>query len=251
MSRFVAQPNLPIDAKMVLFGQKYAEILGDLLKNTGIEPVFVPDNPLVDPRLSGHADLSVLYIGGGKCLLAPYLMGTKLSQDLSALGMDIDYLSEQMGREYPRDAVLNVCIFGRQLVCNEKLAARQIVDFFTNKDIKLIHVRQGYARCSVCIVDESSVITADRGIAKALYAAGVDVLLISNGYVNLSGFDYGFIGGASFKISSKRIAFTGILDGHPDKAAIFDFLQRRGIEPVFLTKRPIFDIGGAVPFFEK
>jgi hypothetical protein len=76
------------------------------------------------------------------------------------------------------------------------------------------------------------------------------VLRIAPGAVVLDGFPYGFIGGASFKISEKNLAFTGRLDGHPDCERILSFLREREIEPLFLTQEPIFDIGSAIPILE-
>lgn len=73
------------------------------------------------------------------------------------------------------------------------------------------------------------------------------MLRIRPGYIELAGFDTGFIGGAAFRISERALAFTGRLDSHPDRADIEAFLRSRGIEPVYLTDRPAFDIGSAVP----
>ena len=50
-----------------------------------------------------------------------------------------------------------------------------------------------------------------------------------------------------FKLSPERMAFTGRLDLHPDRARIEAYLRGRGVEPVYLTERPAFDIGSAVP----
>ena len=74
----------------------------------------------------------------------------------------------------------------------------------------------------------------------------MDVLRIRPGYIELIGYDYGFIGGAAFLINDHTLAFTGALDRHPDKDRILDFLAQHGVQPVFLTEVPIFDIGGAV-----
>ncbi|MCD8117342.1 MAG: hypothetical protein LUE21_09570 [Oscillospiraceae bacterium] len=74
----------------------------------------------------------------------------------------------------------------------------------------------------------------------------MDVLEITPGYIELSGYQYGFIGGASFRLDAHTIAFTGTLDRHPDKMRILSFLAKHSVKPVFLTDRPLFDVGGAV-----
>ena len=111
-------------------------------------------------------------------------------------------------------------------------------------------VRQGYSRCAVCTVDADSIITADRGIAVAAESNGMHVLLIRPGYIRLEGYPYGFIGGASCKLASDKLAFTGSLDIHPDREAILGFLSERGISPVYLSQEPAFDIGSMIPLFE-
>lgn len=251
MSGFVISPNLPVNAKTIVLGEKYSNIIANPLKKQGIEPVFVPDNPSLDPRLSGHADLSVFHLGGEGCLLSMELKGTAFEQKLRDFGAEISFLDKKLEEKYPNDATLNACAVGKTLTCQKSSVAKQIVDYFTNPGCKIIDVKQGYSRCSVCVVNDNSIITADRGIAKAASAADIDVLLISPGFVKLAGFDYGFIGGAAFKLSAERLAFTGVLDKHPDRAKILDFLREKRVKPVFLTDLPIFDIGGAVPLLEK
>lgn len=250
MSEFVIKPNLPIEVKSLIIGAKYAEIFDKPLKKLGIEPIFVQDNPSVDSRLSGHADLSVFHLGGEKCLLAAELKGSSSEKKLRKAGLSLSFLDKSLDEKYPDDAALNACAVGNALFYNENTAACQIVDYFTFAKDEMIPVRQGYTRCSVCVVDERSIITADRGIAAAAKSAGFDVLLISQGYVNLTGFNYGFIGGAAFKLSSDKLAFTGSLDVHPDKDKILRFLSDKGIYALFLTELPVFDIGGAIPVIE-
>ena len=37
----------------------------------------------------------------------------------------------------------------------------------------------------------------------------------------------------------------------PDKDKIINFLREKEIEPVFLTEKPIFDVGSIIPIREK
>ena len=251
MKRLVASPNLPSDCSAVIYGQKYAGILQKSLKLSNIESILFPDNPSIDPRLAGHADLSVLHAGGDRVYLAPYLKDTSFAQQLQAYGMQIVYPVIQQGAVYPQDSQLNICLMGQHVICNPKTACVDIVDYLTNNcDLSFNSVRQGYSRCAVCVVDAESLITADRGIAQAAAANGLQVLLIQAGHIRLDGFPYGFIGGAAFKLASDKLAFTGSLDAHPDRDAILRFLYARHVEPVFLSQEPLFDIGSAIPVFE-
>lgn len=219
-------------SRVFAIGEKYRERLEGPLAALGICTFWLPDNPNVDPRLSGHADLMLLDLGGGRVLT--YL------DSLQDIGLEVVKIEGQ-GRVYPDDARLCACVVGRFCIHDFRISDPHITGF------ERIQVRQGYARCSTCVVDEGSIITSDAGIAKAAARHGIDVLGIRPGYIELEGFDTGFIGGASFKISSGRMAFTGRLDSHPDRGRIEDFLRERGVEPVYLTDSPAFDIGSAVP----
>ena len=247
----VEKPNLPEMAECILIGEKYSELLRKPLENLGINPLFVPDNNYIDTRLSGHADLSVLHVGGNRLWLAPYLRGSQFSEQLIAMGFLLDYPNIQQSAVYPGDAQLNVCICGRYAICNPAVVPKTIVEFLTSTGFNVAACRQGYAKCSVCVVDEGSIITADRGIEAVAREAGLDVLLIEPGFIALDGFQYGFIGGAAFKISRSKLVFTGTLDNYKSKNVILSFLERRQVEPIYLTNRPVFDIGSGLPISEK
>lgn len=251
MMRFVETPNLPVCASTVIIGEKYCNILQNGVGKLGINILSMPDNPYVDARLSGHADLSVLHLGGDRLLLAPYLKRSSFSQQLEDRGFDIRFADIEQSALYPNDAQMNVCILGDKVIYNPKTVPDTIVKCLTTDDRAVqISSRQGYSRCSVCVVSDNAIITADEGICRSAEAHGVDVLKIRPGYIDLPGFDYGFIGGASFKISDTKLEFTGRLDKHPDAERIIDFASLHNVDIVYITDNPVFDIGGAVPITE-
>lgn len=252
MTHFVRDPNLPRAASIVLIGEKYAEKLEKQLSLLGYNTVFVPDNPFVDPRLAGHADLSVLHAGGERVYLAPFLKGSSFAARLVSLGADLRYPDIIQGGVYPEDAQLNLRIAGKRVFYSRGRSANEIVEYLTKQgSFELLHSRQGYSGCSTCAVDANSIITSDAGIFRAAADSGMDALMITPGYIELAGFAYGFIGGAAFKLSDTQMGFTGRLDRHPDKRRILDFLASRGIDPVYITDELIFDIGSAVTLTER
>jgi len=252
MSIFVSYPNLPNETDVVLVGEKYYNILSIGLKDAGISALKVPENPFVDKRLASHADLSVFYAGKGKIFLADYLKNTEFTDSLMAMGTEIFFPSEIQRAEYPNDCQFNICAIKNRFVYSQNVSSNAIVDYLTNDNLyKGINIRQGYAKCSICVVDDNSVISSDRGAANALKQNGFDVLEIEPGYIDLDGFPYGFIGGATFKIKNNLMAFTGSLKTHPDKKRIISFLKERGIEILYLSDLNIFDIGSAIPILEK
>lgn len=251
MSKFTEYANLPHEAEKLLIGEKYRGLLNHELKKLYIEPLYCPPNPYVDERLSGHVDLSVLHAGGNAVFLAPHLRNSGFSKMLEENGANTIFPQVIMGKNYPNDAQFNMCLIKNTCLYSEKVSSYEIADFLTLRGAKAINIKQGYCRCSICVVDEGSIITSDRGVHSKAIDNDIDCLLITPGYISLDGFDCGFIGGCSFKISDNKICFTGTLDMHPDKQRILDFLASKNVEPVFLTDRPAFDIGTAVPLTEK
>ena len=146
---------------------------------------------------------------------------------------------------------MNVCILGHKVIYNPQIGSDAIVKYLTIENGAIqVSSRQGYSRCSVCVVNDNAIITADEGICRSAKAHGIDVLKIRPGYIDLPGFDHGFIGGASFKISDTKLAFTGRLDSHPDAEQMIGFASLHNVDIVYITDKPAFDIGGAIPIIE-
>ncbi|MBQ1825813.1 MAG: hypothetical protein II113_04265, partial [Firmicutes bacterium] len=107
---------------------------------------------------------------------------------------------------YPGDIIYNACSTGKFFIHNLKYTAPELLGKVEELGLIRVNVSQGYAKCSTCVVGEDAIITYDRGIAKAADAAGMDVLVIEPGHVDLPGYDTGFIGGASGLVRDMRAA---------------------------------------------
>ncbi len=249
---FVEKPNLPENVSTLIIGAKYRDALNDPLEKQGINVLYLPDNPNVDERLCGHADLSVMHLGEHTIALAKYLKGSAFAEKLKKMGFKIIFSDVQQSEVYPYDAGLNMCVCGNKLIYNPKSADAKIVEYLTNeKGMIKLPVKQGYSKCSVCVVKDGAIITSDEGIHERAVANGIDPLIISPGNIALEGFGYGFIGGATFKLDKKTLAITGHLNEHPDKQKILNFLSLHNIELVYITKNMAFDIGSAIQLVEK
>lgn len=231
--------------KNVLLGEKYCEQLSPAIKNLGYNIIPVPDNPDIDPRLSGHADLSLFYDNCGTIFAAEYLKQSEFLTKIKDFRFNIQFIGEKQNKKYPKDAQLNVCQLGDKFIYNPKTASPALVCHLEKQGREGIACRQGYSRCSICVVNDNSLITSDSGIAKICREHDIDVLEISPGHIALDGFDYGFIGGTSIKLSDGLIAFTGSLAKHPQNNEIIAFIESKGEKIIFLTDCPAFDIGSA------
>ena len=142
---------------------------------------------------------------------------------------------------YPEEAALNGLFINGYLICNKKTFKPEIENI-----THIINVKQGYTKCSLCVVDEGSFITEDKGMYKALTANGFDVLYIEPGEVKLKGYDHGFIGGASGKLDKNILAFTGDITKHSAYNKISEFVNARGIECISLSDEPLYDYGSII-----
>lgn len=144
---------------------------------------------------------------------------------------------------YPDDVLCNAFYINGKLFGNLNYLDKRIINYAQEENIKLIHVNQGYTGCSTCIVDDNSIITADRSVTVACQKEGIEVLQISPGHIRLPGYDYGFIGGCCGLVGND-IIFTGKLENHPDGKKIRSFIlgHGRGIDE--LTNYEPIDVGG-------
>ena len=81
-----------------------------------------------------------------------------------------------------------------------------MLEFAENEGLNVINVNQGYSGCSVCVINDSAIITDDESIFTAAQNFLNDVLLIQKGSIRLNGYNYGFIGGCCGKISKNKLS---------------------------------------------
>lgn len=238
---FIKDPNLPQSfIKSAVVGN-YPEII-DALRQLGTEVIMLDENRSLSEPVRKHADMSCLSLGGGRFLT----YDNALAEKLSLAGADVIIPKAAQSSDYPHDIGVNCLIIGKYIICNTTYCVPELREYAESNDLKLLNVRQGYARCSVAVIDERSVITADKGIAERMSGEGFDVLLIRPGFIELPGYDCGFIGGCCGKMSKDRILFSGSLRSHPDGAAITEFVTSRGVEIITASDGILYDFGGFI-----
>lgn len=227
--------------KSILIGERYRPFFEKSLENQGFEPIWMPDNPLLDPRLSGHADLSAIKLGKKLIVSRHIYEDPLLVKKITNRGLEVICSKREQGCAYPKDVNLCACAFGKYLIHNFALTDEAVTE---HSDLKYIDVKQGYANCMVLAFGDR-IITADSGVAAKATEQGIDVLKITPGNIKLEGFDEGFIGGASF-VSCGTVYFTGDIGTHPDAYKIKAFIEAIGYEICCLSTGELIDIGSAV-----
>lgn len=150
-------------------------------------------------------------------------------------------------KKYPNNIQYNVAILGNYAIHNFKYTDNIILEYLDKFNIKKINVKQGYCKCSICIVDENSIITSDEGIHKEVIKYGIDSLLIEKGYIDLFDLDYGFIGGCSGLISKDTLSFFGDIKKHPDYNRILEFVNKKNKKIISLSNEKLLDLGSLIP----
>lgn len=206
-----------------------------------VEIIAVPDCPELPSPVCSHADMLLFKVNENL-----WVVEKRTSERLDFIPDGINVITDTFDfhakLEYPHDIRFNAALISDFLFCREKYISPVILE---NVNAKVVDVRQGYAKCSVCTVNDYSFITADLSLKKAGDKCGLDVLLISPGHILLNGYDYGFIGGAS-ALCGNKIFFFGDIRKHPDYQSIHEFISVRGVEEIILCENQIYDFGGAL-----
>ena len=246
MINFIEKPNLPEGKiKAVICGELCRE-LKDFFNNRDIRQIIIEPNNRIDPAVKYHVDMAAIHLGSKK-ILVDKCQG-KLCETLKENGFDIYTTDEDIAGEYPEDIKLNFSIFGDRIMGKLPFADNVLLSLIEN--LKKINVKQGYCKCSCLVINENSLITDDKSIYNIALENGIDCLLISKGDVSLPGHGYGFIGGASGKISKKEVLFFGDITKHSDYKKIADFIEKHGCKIISLSF-PLTDFGGIIPITEE
>ncbi|WP_243577971.1 DUF6873 family GME fold protein [Clostridium minihomine] len=246
--RFVEKPNLPsASVTLVMVSDAEPKVI-DNLQRLGIRTIVSKLNDNLPGPIAGHADLQCLHLGKENWLVAR--PNPSLQEKLEQEGATVCLTQNLLGNTYPKDVLLNVFFLKELMFGKSEIWDPQVQEFCKNHKIKTIPVNQGYTNCSVAVVSERAIITADAGIAQAARKNGIQVLEIQSGNIRLDGYDYGFIGGCCGLLSNEIIAFTGNLNSHPNGFEIREFIQQQQKQIVELSKGELVDIGGILPVKE-
>lgn len=225
---------------------KYPELV-EQVSGLGIEVITIPAYVQLDEPVQSHADMLLFHQGKDQIIIAPGLK--KLELDLQKLGFSVKPSENKPQKEYPKDICFNQLSLGKFLLGNLKYADPVIIK--EEKDKIFLPVKQGYAKCSCCIVDETHVITTDKAIADTLQKQGIAALEVTSDGIILEGYSCGFIGGCCGKIAPDILLFTGNLENYQDGKKIKEFAQSAGVGIQCLPNDRLIDIGSILPLMEQ
>lgn len=247
---FLNNPNLPEkNVKISVCDIRISENIKNELANLGVKCLFVPIAKKLQIPVAAHPDIHMCYIGNGS-----FYTSTEFCEILTNCVSNIDCelfnnapIKTELIADYPGDVPLNCVTVGDYLICNPKTVYKEIIET-TSK--KIIAVKQGYTKCSTCIVSDNAIITDDESIRNAVKDK-LDVLYVNHGPVNLTGYNYGFIGGCCGKLSKDTIGFTGDLNSCEFAEDIRAFCKNYKVDCISLSKERLYDYGSLIPIAEE
>ena len=197
-----------------------------------------------------HPDICVCNLGKGNIVVAPNVYDY-YAKALKKYNFNIIEGKEYIKNKYPYNIQYNVAIFGNYAIHNFQYTEKTILDYINNNKMIKINVGQGYSKCSICIVDENSIITSDEGIYSEVKNYNIDCLLIEKGNIDLFNMNYGFIGGCSGLISNDNICFLGNITKHPNYITIKNFLDAKNKKITYLSDNNLLDLGSIIPLMTR
>ncbi len=206
------------------------------LSSLGYKVIALPPWSALPAPVASHPDMLLFIYRNSVICHRDYYRLAK--NEIDRLGMDLVLTDESVENVYPKDILFNAAHVGEHLIGNLKHISSHIKEL----PLTAVDTKQGYAKCSTCVVSDNAIITADTSIEAAAIGADIDVLKISPGHILLPGYDSGFIGGAS-GTTDEFVAFCGNIDLHPDADEIRSFCKKHKKEALSLSNEPLFDAG--------
>lgn len=244
---FLKTPFIPEgDVGLAIVDYRISNEVEASLTSCGIELIKTIRCPELYEAVDGHPDMQLQHIGGSRVIVAPNIY-EQLAPVLEKKGFAVTKGATWLVRNYPGNIAYNVLRMGDLAFHNTKYTDAEVVKELEKENIKLIHVGQGYTKCSACIIDNKTIITSDVKLSAEAEKYGIESLLIKPGGIELKDLNYGFIGGASGLISKKRIAFTGSLKYLEDHEKIKSFLRDKGVGIFALSEGVPADYGSIIP----
>ncbi len=245
---YIKKPNLPQKSvkKLIISSDCSPDIVREL-KRCGIDIIFTRENAYIEPKITKHADISILHIEENRFLCAPNLINYYENHLITS---EITGTTNLLMSPYPNDAALNIAFVGDYAIFNPKTICEQAFCLIEQTTKRQIHVNQGYTKCNVVPVSSDAIITEDVGIFQKV-KKHMDVLLVKCGAVKLDGYAYGFIGGACGKIAKDMLAFTGSLKYFQEYEDIFAFCRNHNVSVLELSNYRPFDLGSILPVAEE
>lgn len=164
------------------------------IQQLGFQPIATEKISALYEAVDGHPDLQFASID--QTLISHHDLSHAKYSEIFSHARHLVKGESSVRLPYPHHISLNALITEDLFLHKLENTDSILLNLAHDSQRKLIHTRQGYTRCSCAYVGNSAFVTEDRGIAELLVQNGKKVFYRKHSNVSLSGFPYGFIGGA-------------------------------------------------------
>jgi len=244
-NKYLELPNLPKSkVSTCLIDYRMSECAKNTLIKTGIKLLPTKRLSSLYDAISAHPDIQIhhLYDNVFVCEPSLYDYYCELMPDAVILKGNSTLYSK-----YPLDIAYNAVRVGKCFFHNLKYTDSVLYEYYHSIGVKLINVKQGYTKCSVCVVNENAIITSDVEIAKKAKENLIDTLYFNPGQIKLESISNGFVGGICGKISNNVIAVNGDIKLCNNGIEFIEFCKKHSVEVLKLSDYMPYDIGSIIP----
>ncbi len=210
---------------------------------TGIETIAIKPYSRLAPPVASHPDMLFCVLDKTVFCYKDYMLENNLCDIVRDEGYDVVFVSKECTAEYPNDISLNVLVMGKDLICNGKHTAPEILEYAERNGYTVCNVKQGYSACSTLVIDENTAITSDKGVASAIETLGKRAACVENTDIILPGYNCGFVGGASGKVG-RSVCFFGDIDTLQNGKLIHNLLIEKNTPIITISSGRVYDFGG-------
>jgi hypothetical protein len=209
------------------------------LQKLDLKPVEIPRCPSVEKPLSGHPDIQI-FLHGTEVFCHPGIEAAFLKRIEKYAKVII--CESRIREPYPLNISYNIACTGSIAFHKRSHTDSKIAEYLALRNIPLVNVNQGFAKCATLIINDNHIITADRSIHRVAEANNITSLLIESGVIELPGYQYGFIGGATGTLND-AVLFTGKISQHRDYKKICEGIEQTGKKIIHLSEENAVDLG--------
>lgn len=248
MSKFIKIPNIPKNkVSCVIVDYRINQDSEKTLIDNGIKVIKTAKLNNLYEAVDGHPDMQIHHIGDDLFVCEKTLVDYYKKQLPDA---NIVSGNSTLKNKYPCDIAYNACRIGDYLFHNLSFTDSKLLEYYKRNGVKLINVKQGYAKCSVCILNKNAIITSDIKIAELAQNSGIDAMFFNSNEITLKGLNYGFIGGICGMISKNTLAINGDVKKLTNYQSLLDFCQTYQTNVLRLNDLVPEDIGSILPIKE-
>lgn len=220
--------------------QQFKNLLNDL-KIDYIETIKCKD---LDIPVDDHPDMVIHPVDYNSFVVYNKYYDYYINK-LKKYNINVIKSKSMLSLKYPKDILLNVSRLNNYYFYKEDFIDENLKDLL-DKENTGIMVNQGYSKCSSMIIKENTVITSDIKLHKKFSSLGLKSYLLPPNFIDLPGYNTGFIGGTCGSIGKDEIIFYGNIKKYKYYEELRKILEKEKINYYYPNVDTFIDRGSII-----